>query len=113
MAHQGQFFKEVITRSGDSYSDIADKLGVAKRTFEYWFTQEKIKPYNVFKIKERLGIDLQKLHPQVFGPDSSLLSKADPSANRVIELERQLQDLKEKHMALLEEHTELLKKNNK
>jgi hypothetical protein len=127
MSHQGEILQEAIKHSGISITRIVEDLGITRPTIYRKFKEEVLDYSFVKKVGNIIGHDFSQdftsMQPSVVSlgvtpvshsgavtPDKTVATR--PSVTPAVEPDslKQLMQLQQKYIALLEAHNELLLK---
>lgn len=66
MAHEGAALLEIISRTKFTKEEIADALGIHRRTIYLWASKEKLDSRTIDKVGDVIGVDIRATMPLVF-----------------------------------------------
>lgn len=102
--HMGQTLELILRKNELNLTELANEVGVDRRTFYYWFKKEVLKESTINRISRVINSDV--LHNSI---RTNLLEPCFSHTTEVLETKSNDDYWKDKYVHLLERYTILLK----
>ena len=105
--HRGEILEKTIRQSGVSVTEVARRLGIARKTLYNYFEEELLSWDKIIEIYKAFDWDVYQDFPEAPGTMEMQEPEADYGNQKLHECEEELKNLYRKYIKVLEENSQL------